>query len=489
MRYNEDMHVILLLIGGFLTLCAPRLAGQTTNLIYCGADAVHLISPGTGTTNWTWRAADSSEIPENVRPLFRSTDDCKPFGDYLLITSSSGGVALIQRTDKRCAFYTRAANAHSACLLPGMRIAVAASTGGDALLVFDRRTSGVDAPPLLSLPLKGAHGVIWDGQQEQCWALGSDELLKLDRDLEVQKRYDLPTPGGHDLSFSHNTNTLYVTSNEAVYQFNRLTEQFIPVPNLGALAKVKSVDQHPQTSEIVFHQAGPETWWSDTIRFLSPTNNLVLPGQRIYKVRWDTPAKTPETQVAEKLKARGAQVFWSRKHVTEVVANNLTITDDLIQHIAWLPYLTDLSLEQTTLTDTHLNHIGKLTRLEWLNLWQTDITDSGLAKLPALKNLQHLPIGGTKITNAGLAHLQGFTDLLYLGLRQTAITDTGVMDAIQTMDHLRALNLSETAITDQCIPALSKLTRLEKLWITDTGITDAGFARLRAELPDCLILR
>jgi hypothetical protein len=124
---------------------------------------------------WTWQAADSPEIPEAMRAQFRTTDECKSYGDRLLITSSSGGVALIQRRDKKCLFYTSAKNAHSACLLPGDRLAVASSYGGDELLIFSH-AEVTTATPLARLKLVGAHGVVWDEKRSRLWALGGEEL-------------------------------------------------------------------------------------------------------------------------------------------------------------------------------------------------------------------------------------------------------------------------------------------------------------------------
>src|SRR4029453_18784117 len=47
---------------------------------------------------WTWRAQDRSDLPDEFKPLFRTTDECKPSDDgaRILITSSGGGVALLK---------------------------------------------------------------------------------------------------------------------------------------------------------------------------------------------------------------------------------------------------------------------------------------------------------------------------------------------------------------------------------------------------------
>ena len=48
----------------------------------------------------------------------------------------------------------------------------------------------------------------------------------------------------------------------------------------------------PKTGKLVYHKATKEHWWSDTIRF-GNKKKMTLKGERLYKVRWDIPAKIP----------------------------------------------------------------------------------------------------------------------------------------------------------------------------------------------------
>ncbi|HBE68924.1 MAG TPA: hypothetical protein DDW52_12320 [Planctomycetaceae bacterium] len=281
-----------------LSLAGPIVAEEC--VVCCGEDEVFILridrdASTAPTTIWTWSAKDSPEIPEAGRKSFASTDECKPVGDSLLITSSSGGVALVRRRDKRCLFYTVAKNAHSACLLPNDRVAVASSFGGDELLVYKRtEPDGSPAQPIAKIPLRGAHGALFEQTRKRLWALGSDELLLVNVDdeadrasLSIDKRVKLPTPGGHDLSRSRDPSILFVTTNKHVYRFNKSSQMFSLDPVLANEPKVKSVCEHPKTGEIVYHQGTPENWWSDTIRFIGAREDIQLPGQRLYKIRWD----------------------------------------------------------------------------------------------------------------------------------------------------------------------------------------------------------
>ncbi len=282
------------------SLCNSSTLAQD-QLICCGGDEVFILRIQVDSTIsakpvWKWKAADSPEIPQAARKTFASTDDCKPIGEFILITSSSGGVAIVGRSDKRCHFYTQAKNAHSACLLPDYRVAVASSFGGDELRIYnlEKPKDGAAAKPVTRIPLRGAHGTVWDKKRNRLWALGTDELLlvdvrgaKADTTLAVEQRIKLPTPGGHELSQSRDEPVLFVTTNQHAYRFSKEKHTFTPDPTLADQPKVKSISQHPKTGELVYHQGTAKTWWSDTIRFVGKRQAVRLPNRRLYKIRWD----------------------------------------------------------------------------------------------------------------------------------------------------------------------------------------------------------
>lgn len=288
-----------------MMLAVPRSLPANERLIVCGGPEVFIIPAEAervldSDRIWRWRAGDSPELPAEMHTQFRTTDECKPAGESILITASSGGVGLIRRQDKKCLFYTSAKNAHSACLLPKDRLAVAASHGGDEVLLFSLGRSGADVPPLGRLRLDGAHGVHWDTARDRLWALGTKELMLIELrsqaqavELIVDQKWPLPTPGGHDLSPSRDPRYLFITTNTRVYQFDTRESRFEPLAPLAELPSVKSIDQHPQSGRIVYHQGTEKTWWSETIRFLDPARTLQLSGERLYKVRWDVDRSRP----------------------------------------------------------------------------------------------------------------------------------------------------------------------------------------------------
>jgi hypothetical protein len=265
-------------------------------LIVCGGDEVMGVeAPASGPPRklWGWRAKEAPELPELVRKQFESTDECKPVsGGRLLVTSSGGGVALVDRGSGQATFWASVVNAHSAELLSGDRIVVASSygEGGNRLVLFDATTPG---KLLAGEELYGAHGVVWDGEAKLLWALGEIELRAYAfHDLEtstpsfVQKRaYTLPNPGGHDLRAVPKSTSLVVTSGHHVWLFDRRLLNFAPCGGLSDLRGVKSVDVHPVTGRLAYVQAEKQ-WWAEHIRFRNPEGEALFPGQRLYKARW-----------------------------------------------------------------------------------------------------------------------------------------------------------------------------------------------------------
>ncbi len=288
----------------------PTPPAEPKQLIVCGWDEVFIwsldVAQGASPHKiWSWRAAGREDLPPALRRQFGTTDECKPLdrGRRILITSSGGGVALVDRPSDRVLFCAHAPNAHSAEMLPGQRIAVASShaadRGGDQLLVFDL---AVPDRPCTSAPLPWAHGVVWDDVRRKLYALGQ-------RDLRVYSLADWSSatprlqpeaaeqwPGaddahecGHDLYPVPGTDLLSVTASRATWLFDRDAQTFQPHPVLADCAHVKSVCHHPDGT-VVYVQAEGEHWWSEAIHLLHPDRELRVPGEHFYKARWNVAA-------------------------------------------------------------------------------------------------------------------------------------------------------------------------------------------------------
>jgi hypothetical protein len=276
-------------------------ASARPHLFLCGGPEVRegVLSAKHGQASlheiWHWRPENSDGLPENMRRKFAATDDCKPVSDgkEVLVTSSGNAVALVSHATGATLFYATVNDAHSAELMPGGYIAVASSTDpgrvGNAVLLFDRRTSD---KPISSVTLLGAHGVVWDAHRNVLWALGAEELLRLDlvetagrRELKVQAEFQLPQKDGHDLQLAPDQNSLLVTTGGGVYAFTPASESWTSSKLLPASERIKSLSIRRDNGWIAYTKADPGVWWTYTVRFEHPTMQWVS-HEIVYKVRW-----------------------------------------------------------------------------------------------------------------------------------------------------------------------------------------------------------
>ncbi|MEU1129531.1 DUF6528 family protein [Streptomyces sp. NPDC005900] len=232
---------------------------------------------------------------------------------YVLTTASFGFVAVVEHPTGRR--YWGAAlgpgddllNPHSAEILPDGNVAVACSTG--ACVRLYAASQGPRATWHTQEPLKGAHGLHWDGARRLLWALGDDELVAyevggtaarpaLRRTYGIALPVGTPgrTPGGHDLfPVAAWPGRLWVTTNAAVLQYEIDTGVFVrDYAGAGEISRksVKAVGDDPRTGRVVttVPESGlGETWWTTTVSLHRPEGGHRLVGGGIYKARWWLP--------------------------------------------------------------------------------------------------------------------------------------------------------------------------------------------------------
>lgn len=291
---------ILLLVA----LGAPGLLGD--EVICCGNREVwiHDIDTGTGERGariWSWTQSDSPRLVEHLhKSAFRSPDECKPIrdGTAFLITSSGGGVAIVERETKRATFWANVRNAHSADLLPGGRILVAGSTGSDKIILFDEKTP---KQILWSDRCRSAHGIVWDAKRQRVYALGFGQIQVYTlADWKTKSpsltRIDtikLPEGGGHDLFPDPASPRLLLSTGGRTWTFDRDTGKIAPHPVIADVGGVKSLNHHPVTGQLMFTRAtipgGSNTF---QLELRKPDFTIRL-DQKTYKARWnpERPAK------------------------------------------------------------------------------------------------------------------------------------------------------------------------------------------------------
>ena len=264
----------------------------------CGDDKVWIIdfSKSNGTDReevWFWQANSSVKgLPAEYINRLQSIDDCKAVdgNSKMLITSSSDCCLLIDIPTKEVLFYAMVPNAHSAEMLPGGRIAVAASTNkhGNALELYDIATP---EKCIYRDSLYSGHGAVWNDKRESLFALGYKELreYKLKNwqsatpSLEKVAEWTLPINSGHDLS-PVDDNRMLISGREGVVWFDIEKQEFSPFEPLKDVRGVKSVNLDSKTNRLIFTK-GETSWWTQNIYQRNPDKTVRIDSVKLYKAR------------------------------------------------------------------------------------------------------------------------------------------------------------------------------------------------------------
>lgn len=277
------------------TAFATQAAGR---LYACGDDQIreYEVQAAEAIEVWRWSAAEAKDLPASYRgKLLAHIDECKPVGGgrEILVTSSTGGVVLLDRASGKVLFRAQAPMAHSAELLPNGLIAVALSIDpkGDRLQLYDRNRNET---PLFEVPLPSGHGVVWDNAQNRLLALSHDLLQSFavtgDRTapaLKELERWTLPgRRDGHDLS-SLGDGRYWVTTDDGVWLFNLQSGAFSPFEPLASSSRIKAVSL---LGERLAWVEVEENWWAYGFHLANRDGNAAVrvpvDDLHLYKVRW-----------------------------------------------------------------------------------------------------------------------------------------------------------------------------------------------------------
>jgi Leucine-rich repeat (LRR) protein len=172
--------------------------------------------------------------------------------------------------------------------------------------------------------------------------------------------------------------------------------------------------------------------------------------------------------------------------------------------ISGVRFSTDVT--ELDLSGLGLREIGFLsmcTQLSRLNLTDNEISD--LSPLMNLQNLERLRLAGNQI--ADLRPLMAMSGLRLLDVSRNAVGDTsalGGLEKLQNLDlsdnpvkdfsglkklrNLETLRLENTGITDEELPLLYEMNKLNLLTLDrNEGLTAEAMKALRAKMPDCAI--
>jgi len=140
--------------------------------------------------------------------------------------------------------------------------------------------------------------------------------------------------------------------------------------------------------------------------------------------------------------------------------------------------------------DTELDLVAQVPQVVDLTLEGVGITDLGLEKLRGLPQIKRLILNDCPISSAGLKTLADLPlrdSLISIGLRGAKINGQD-LNLLQGFPLLERVDVSQTGLTDASLPALQMLP-LKVLTVTETQFTAAGLDELQKKNPKLLLKR
>lgn len=304
--------------AGGLTESEPA-KSSSRKILACGSDKVFLIDTELTKESghysdgviWSW-SSNKFDFGTSADHI----DDCKIVNDgkQFLVTCSNRNAycAVVDYPSGEVSYYVEgASNAHSSELLPGDRLVVASSDGGDELLLYQ---IGNSKTVIGRYPLTSAHGVVWSEKNRRLYAIGGTSLqiyslvnwdsatpsLKLEKTVSTSGF----VTGLHD-ALLVNDDYITVAGNKAAL-FNMKTESFENIRHFDNIIGVKSLNYNLDSGEIFYTYAaqgtseGDYAWSSHKIRYTRDAGNaasgdgistssnwsyIYVPDINMYKVR------------------------------------------------------------------------------------------------------------------------------------------------------------------------------------------------------------
>jgi hypothetical protein len=102
-------------------------------------------------------------------------------------------------------------------------------------------------------------------------------------------------------------------------------------------------------------------------------------------------------------------------------------------------------------------------------------------------NVIEINLTGQPVGNSDLAQIAQHTKLQKLWLSQTGVTDVGLIE-LQSMKRLRVLGLARTGITDAGLKYLAAIKSLREVYVFPTKVTDSAVDELKGALPGVRVI-
>ena len=155
---------------------------------------------------------------------------------------------------------------------------------------------------------------------------------------------------------------------------------------------------------------------------------------------------------------------------------NCAVLGDGLRHVGMIAGLRELNLTLTPVTDDGLRHLGGLTELRKLGLASSQCNGTGFKHLKALRKLESVNFHFTPLNDAGLKAISQVPISDRLWFAHTHFTDEGAA-YLASLKQLKRCGIGsqEKASSGEAVASLTNL-RLEDLALLDRQATPAGIA-------------
>lgn len=200
--------------------------------------------------------------------------------------------------------------------------------------------------------------------------------------------------------------------------------------------------------------------------------------------------------IGQKIAANGGTIHWTRWHYVRLNEGQpLKGKDDWIaalglepmfQRIASINLSNEISVDQMQAIVDQMNRLEQLDQLFIYRGFDHDgahITKAQLASLLSNVEIKRLDISNCHLEDGPFPELRGSS------IERLTLSDNPVGDRIveELPDTIDTLILDDTLITDAGLAKLSRLKRLEFLYLQNTITSRAAVDQLRRELPNCVV--
>lgn len=136
------------------------------------------------------------------------------------------------------------------------------------------------------------------------------------------------------------------------------------------------------------------------------------------------------------------------------------LSDELVESVASLPDLWELSLNGSSITPAQMRRLAKSKSIGALRLGGEAAADEVLEQLHHFRHLPNVAILGGVTTDRGLQALRQVDSIYFLEIHaMPSVTNAGFHDLI-ALPNLRTLEITGTQITEACVKDLTKMPQL-----------------------------